>query len=363
MNVEQAKSQFYKFYWISKANSNEQAAICFSEVLSYLCYQQTQDGVFSKQEADFIEEMLGMSQDQMISTFNYMDFDHFRSHYPESLLYFIELDEQENCPYEDSVSRNYIDFLENLGKTFIAVDGSKDVEIQAVKDYVDWITTYAKQALAPKMIDPGSIWENTEFDLDGQPKNPPFPFMFADTESDLDDPSKNAPKPQPVDFKPATKDSEAVSIPTTGSTSRLDFWQAFKPYIDKLRHTEFSKVKIKDRNNLDAKPTVIVGVHNSILMRVSKKNLRLELYINTETEAGNLQILDHIKANIQVPPTLKGKIEYKRKEGRLAQRICVTFSGFELTDRSCWGKYISEIMNVADDFFDAVEAPMRDLIS
>jgi hypothetical protein len=88
----------------------------------------------------------------------------------------------------------------------------------------------------------------------------------------------------------------------------------------------------------------------------------LELYINTETEEGNLQILDYIKENIKVPATLKNRIEYERKEGRKAQRICVTFPGFELADRSCWAKYMEEVLSVADDFFDAVEAPMRDLI-
>lgn len=189
-----------------------------------------------------------------------------------------------------------------------------------------------------------------------QPPKPDKPAKQAEKKAE-------APKPKPAAPQPAKKASGAVSIPTTGPTTKLDFWQAFKPYIDQMRHTEFSKVKIKDDDCLDAKPTVIVGVYNSILMRVSKNILRLELYIDTETEAGNLQILDYIKAKIKVPPALKGKIEYERKEGRRAQRVCVSFPGFELTNRSCWGKYISELMSVADDFFDAVEAPMRELIS
>ncbi len=153
--------------------------------------------------------------------------------------------------------------------------------------------------------------------------------------------------------KSKTKDP-SLAIEQTGPTTKLDFWQAFKPYIDQMRHTEFSKVKIKDDDCLDAKPTVIPGVYNSILIRASKKILRLELYIDTAEEARNLQILDHIQAKMKVPASLKGKVEYERKEGRRAQRVCVSFPGFELSDRSCWAKYMQDILCVADDFFDAV---------
>jgi hypothetical protein len=68
---------------------------------------------------------------------------------------------------------------------------------------------------------------------------------------------------------PEMKSGE-VSVPVSGPTSKLDFWQAFKPYIDKMRHTEFSQVKIQDDNCLDDKPTVITRVFNSILMRAQK---------------------------------------------------------------------------------------------
>jgi len=172
-----------------------------------------------------------------------------------------------------------------------------------------------------------------------------------------------APNPKPI-IKAVGSDTKktSVSVAPSGSTNKLDFWQAFKPYIDQMRHTEFSKVKIKDDDCLDAKPTVIPGVYNSILMRASKKLLRLELYIDTAEEAKNLEIIDHIKTKMKVPAALKGRIEYERKEGRRAQRVCVSFPDFELSDRSCWAAYMQDILSVADDFFDALEAQMRELI-
>jgi len=171
------------------------------------------------------------------------------------------------------------------------------------------------------------------------------------------------PNPKPI-IKAVGSDTKktSVSVAPSGSTTKLDFWQAFKPYIDQMRHTEFSKVKIKDDDCLDAKPTVIPGVYNSILMRASKKLLRLELYIDTAEEAKNLEIIDHIKTKMKVPAALKGRIEYERKEGRRAQRVCVSFPDFELSDRSCWAAYMQDILSVADDFFDALEAQMRELI-
>jgi len=189
--------------------------------------------------------------------------------------------------------------------------------------------------------------------------------------SDLFDPATQpskpktaeAPNPKPI-IKAVGSDTKktSVSVAPSGSTTKLDFWQAFKPYIDQMRHTEFSKVKIKDDDCLDAKPTVIPGVYNSILMRASKKLLRLELYIDTAEEAKNLEIIDHIKTKMKVPAALKGRIEYERKEGRRAQRVCVSFPDFELSDRSCWAAYMQDILSVADDFFDALEAQMRELI-
>jgi len=171
------------------------------------------------------------------------------------------------------------------------------------------------------------------------------------------------PNPKPI-IKAVGSDTKktSVSVAPSGSTTKLDFWQAFKPYIDQMRHTEFSKVKIKDDDCLDAKPTVIPGVYNSILMRASKKLLRLELYIDTAEEAKNLEIIDHIKAKMKIPAALKDRIEYERKEGRRAQRVCVSFPDFELSDRSCWAAYMQDILSVADDFFDALEAQMRELI-
>lgn len=189
--------------------------------------------------------------------------------------------------------------------------------------------------------------------------------------SDLFDPATQpskpktaeAPNPKPI-IKAVGSDTKktSVSVAPSGSTTKLDFWQAFKPYIDQMRHTEFSKVKIKDDDCLDAKPTVIPGVYNSILMRASKKILRLELYIDTAEEARNLEIIDHIKAKMKIPAALKGRIEYERKEGRRAQRVCLSFPDFELSDRSCWAAYMQDILSVADDFFDALEAQMRELI-
>ena len=155
----------------------------------------------------------------------------------------------------------------------------------------------------------------------------------------------------------------SVKIDLQGPTTMLAFWQALKPFLAQIRHLEFDKTVIKETDSHNAKPTIITGVYNSILIRRTQRILRLELYINTETEAGNLQILDHIRKNMKIPSALKDQVQFNRKEGRLAQRIFVNFEGFDLSDRSCWAKYIELITSVADDFFDALEEPMRDLIS
>ncbi len=617
ISTKKSQEEFGQFYRICLAKGAKQGENCLFDVLTYLLFLMGQDNVLTANEANFMHEVLGIEKDEIAQLYNNIDWDHFQSNIPESLLLFIELDKKVSCPYQNSTSRKYIDYLHNLGTTFIAIDGLEGVGIEAVKNYVDWITNHAKQALASDRPDPASIFANMGFDLDGSPKNDPnkpgnasnkngkpqkngnktagketakepvakggnwipveehvpsgnflddvfrhtalghadrvkiwknhttasLPcvmleeleysdfawvgksgdsFIYVDdlydemdlkdnkpiyyytsglkvldiplgmivhhqgvnlvmddavdflhwdqiekidgpvnkngsvcielmatlqTEHDFhqficfgdqdqaeeianlvklmkirlqqtipfrdamymnedplwydfidekkarklceeylqnkgaktgktspsqppnpDKPAKQAdknaeaPKPKPLAPKPAAKALGAVSVPVTGPTSKLDFWQAFKPYIDQLKHKEFSQVKIKDDDCLDAKATVIMGVYNSILMRVSKKLLRLELYIDTETEAGNLQILDYIKAKIQVPPALKGRIEYERKEGRRAQRVCLSIPGFDLADRSCWAKYITELISVTDDFFDAVEAPMRDLI-
>ena len=153
-----------------------------------------------------------------------------------------------------------------------------------------------------------------------------------------------------------------VQVSESGTVERFDFWMALKPYFATLRHKEFDQIKIVDRDSLNAKATVISGVYNSVLMRASKQELRLELYINTNSEEGNLKILDHIHDNLDTLTSLQSKIVYDRKEGRSAQRIYIAFGGFELSDRSCWTKYITEIISVADYFFDALEKPMRELI-
>ena len=199
-------------------------------------------------------------------------------------------------------------------------------------------------------------------DMYAPPRTIPSDLFEPETQSSKPK-TAEAPNLQPI-IKAVGSDTKktSVSVAPSGPTTKLDFWQAFKPYIDQMRHTEFSKVKIKDDDCLDSKPTVIPGVYNSILMRASKKLLRLELYIDTPEESRNLHIIDHIKANMKVPAALKDVIEYERKEGRRAQRVCVSFPDFELSDRSCWAVYMQDLLSVADDFFDAVEAPMRGLI-
>jgi len=154
MNIEQIKQQQRKFYMLCNAMSKEQALNYVADVVQYIFYLMGQDGVISKQEADFVHKVLMIEQDQILEYCNDINWEHFQSNIPASLLFFIEIDKKVSCPYENSISRNYIDFLENLGTAFIAIDDRKDVEVQAVKNYVDWITTYAKQALAKKKARP-----------------------------------------------------------------------------------------------------------------------------------------------------------------------------------------------------------------
>ena len=177
------------------------------------------------------------------------------------------------------------------------------------------------------------------------------------------------PSSEPVKLKPApstknspTKGKPAIQIPTSGPTTMLAFWEALKPFLAQMRHQEFDKTELKETDIHNAKATVILGAYNSIMIRKSQNVLRLELYINTETEAGNLQIFDHIQKNVKIPSALKGQVEFNRKEGRHGQRIYVNFEGFELSERSCWAKYIELIISVADDFFDALEKPMKELV-
>ncbi len=157
------------------------------------------------------------------------------------------------------------------------------------------------------------------------------------------------------------------AVPCSGSTptnpaTYLEFWQILKPYLDKLNHKEFSKVKLKENDCLDTNPNIVVGVYYSILVRKSKKLIRLEAYIATETEIGNLQIIDYIKSHIKEPNILKGKIEYDRKEGRIAQKVSVSLNGFEFEDRNCWENYAQQLVSIIDPFMDAVDTCLKSLI-
>lgn len=376
-DIKRLKNYFENLYSFADSISSDYRAIAENDVVLFCAYIIAADNKISPKEVRLLSDFTGIQVDsecilRIIKQQNWSEFEHS---VPMILEGLIIADIEDGKDFDNSRARDFLSSLVLLAYALIEADGKEKIEEQKAAKYIDFLVKEAMEKLnksnGKEKKSPDNVSKREK------PKPQPSlksekakPSMATQSRSPKpDQPAKQsekkveAPKPQPVAPKPASKASGAVSIPTTGPTSKLDFWQAFKPYIDQMRHTEFSKVKIKDDDCLDAKATVIVGVYNSILMRVSKKLLRLELYIDTETEAGNLQILDYIKAKIQVPPALKGKIEYERKEGRRAQRVCVSFPGFELTNRSCWGKYITEMMSVADDFFDAVEAPMRDLIS
>jgi hypothetical protein len=149
MNIEQIKQQQRKFYMLCNAMSKEQALNYVAVVVQYIFYLMGQ-AVLSANRKPTLSIRCNDEQDQILEYCNDIDWEHFQSNIPESLLMFIEVDKKVSCPFQNSISRNYIDFLENLGTAFIAIDDRKDVEVQAVKKYVDWITTYAKQALAKK---------------------------------------------------------------------------------------------------------------------------------------------------------------------------------------------------------------------
>jgi len=346
-------------------------------VVVFCAYIIAADNKISPKEVKLLSDFTGIQVDpesllRIIKQQNWVEFEHSVPMILEGLMI---ADIEDGKDFDNSRSKDLLSSLVRLANALIEADGKEKIEEQKAARYTDYLI-----AKAMEKLNKSNSKGKKSSDLNRELENPkPKPTLKSENAKPSKSPQSHsakpdkpvkqaekeaeAPKPKPASSQPAKKASGEVSIPTTGPTSKMDFWQAFKPYIDQMRHTEFSKVKIKDDDCLDAKATVIVGVYNSILMRVSKNLLRLELYIDTETEAGNLQILDYIKAKIKVPSALKGKIDYERKEGRRAQRVCVSFPGFALTNRSCWGKYITEIMNVADDFFDAVEAPMRELIS
>lgn len=169
---------------------------------------------------------------------------------------------------------------------------------------------------------------------------------------------KKSELPEKIKFKAVPCSESSPTNPVT----YLEFWQTLKPYLDKLNHKEFSKVKLKENDCLDTNPSIIVGVYYSILVRKSKKLIRLEAYIATETEIGNLQIIDYIKSHIKEPNLLKGKIEYDRKEGRIAQKVSVSLNGFEFEDRNCWDNYAKQLVSIIDPFMDAVNTCLKSLI-
>ena len=375
--IHELKEYFDSLYSFAESISSDYRAIAENDVVVFCAYIIAADNKISPKEVKLLSDFTGIQVDpesllRIIKQQNWVEFEHSVPMILEGLMI---ADIEDGKDFDNSRSKDLLSSLVRLANALIEADGKEKIEEQKAARYTDYLI-----AKAMEKLNKSNSKGKKSSDLNRELENPkPKPTLKSENakpskspqshSANPDKPVKQAekeaeaPKPKPASSQPAKKASGEVSIPTTGPTSKMDFWQAFKPYIDQMRHTEFSKVKIKDDDCLDAKATVIVGVYNSILMRVSKNLLRLELYIDTETEAGNLQILDYIKAKIKVPSALKGKIDYERKEGRRAQRVCVSFPGFALTNRSCWGKYITEIMNVADDFFDAVEAPMRELIS
>jgi|GEM_PF-5833495 hypothetical protein len=363
-NIDELKDYIESLFSFAEAISSDHRDRAVDDILRFCAYIIAADNKLSPKEVNLLSELTGMqiNPEDFVKFIQLQNWSVFENSVPMILQWLMIADKQEGKGFEKSRTIDFLGFLVQLGKAVAEADGIDKSEMERIQNYTVYLLDEVKVQLNDGIAKEYKRKSANTDEGKTKDQNKPLPPK-ADNPSKQTGQKTETPKPKPAASQAAKKASGAVSIPTTGPSTKLDFWQAFKPYIDQMRHTEFSKVKIKDDDCLDAKATVIVGVYNSILMRVSKNLLRLELYIDTETEAGNLQILDYIKAKIKVPSALKGKIDYERKEGRRAQRVCVSFPGFALTNRSCWGKYITEIMNVADDFFDAVEAPMRELIS
>jgi uncharacterized protein len=179
-------------------------------------------------------------------------------------------------------------------------------------------------------------------------------------EVDSDSRMNESPETIPVNsvFKPVSGTKSVSSNPVT----YLEFWQVLKASLDKLRFKGFANVKLIEYEWLNCKPNIIVGVYHSVGIIKTKKKIRLDCYIDTATDAGNLQIIDYVKSHYKPAKSIKERMVFDRKEGRRAQRISLYLDNFDLDDRSCWGRYIKEFVSVADDFIDAIDTQLKELI-
>jgi ligand-binding SRPBCC domain-containing protein len=160
--------------------------------------------------------------------------------------------------------------------------------------------------------------------------------------------------------KPPFKPVSGASQPT-GPVTFLEFWQALKPVLDKLKFKGLSNVKLTENDWLNCKANIIVGVYHSIGILKTKKKIRLDCYIDTGNEVGNLQIIDYVQSKIKPVKTIKDRLVFDRKEGRRAQRIALFLDNFDLDNRNCWNTYIKEIADIMDDFVAAIDTCLKDL--
>ena len=305
----------------------------------------------SKSESDFVERLVMTKLLGGLESSKSMDWDSFANTIPEILEILLKLDQEREASFKGGYCYNYISSYGKFGNALLEVDGKTKGNQTNLTKYLEFLTQHCENILNPQKGASSNTKNATNKKSQEKTKKP---------KEKEPEPAKS--KPAPSAKSTTGNGKRAIQISASGPTTMLAFWEALKPFLAQMRHLEFDKTVIKETDSHNAKATIITGAYNSIMIRKTQKALRLELYINTDTEAGNLQILDHIQKNVKIPSALKDQVQFNRKEGRLAQRIFVNLEGFELSDRSCWADYITKIISVADDFFDALEKPMKELV-
>jgi hypothetical protein len=355
---EYLKERFNSFTNFVKSFGDEYFEKIHQEMYMYSLYLAGADSKISKKELDLIKEVTRCQVKDPEAIYNKLkkvtnNWDNLLDEIPDTLELFFKIDEKNKSNFEESLSYSYVGFYFEYGKFLIELEDKKSAEDKAFNQYIAFLIKECK-----------SKFNINTANSDDKSKDDSKKVLKKETSQSKKTTQEDHHQKEKIKEESTVK-FKAVpcseSSPTNPVTY-LEFWQTLKPYLDKLNHKEFSKVKLKENDCLDTNPSIIVGVYYSILVRKSKKLIRLEAYIATETEIGNLQIIDYIKSHIKEPNLLKGKIEYDRKEGRIAQKVSVSLNGFEFEDRNCWDNYAKQLVSIIDPFMDAVNTCLKSLI-
>jgi hypothetical protein len=337
-----------------------------TDFIVFCLYIIGMDTKVTNKEMDYLADVLGLEIDAKyaIETYNNTPWEQYRECAPKFLDVLLENDKKQNNKFENSSAKSFINVMLEIGASLAASDGLVKDEKEQLIEYIDHLSTHSEAILDSPAVKPQTQASKTKNTNKAKAAKPPQQTTTntKPVQKDKKTDKKLDWKPEDAGVKPKFKAADNAKPTDTSPASYMEFWQALKPSLDKLRFKGFANIKLIEYEWLNCKPNTIVGVYHSVGIIKTKKKIRLDCYIDTATEAGNLQIIDYVKSHYKPVKSIKERMVFDRKEGRRAQRISLYLDDFDLDDRSCWDRYIKEFVSVADDFVDAIDSKLKELI-